>query len=203
MKAVFVTQRITVDPAHGERCDSLDQRWIRFLRCCGLLAIPVPNTPATAVELMGSIAMSVGLILTGGGDIAACGGTDADRDETEGALIDVALSRRLPILGICRGMQVLIDRFGGSLERISGHVATEHHISLCSERSTVNSYHGFATFDAPPLFDALAVADDGVVEAIRHTNAAILGLMWHPERYDTPQPRDLKLLGSLFHGSPS
>jgi putative glutamine amidotransferase len=194
---VAVTQRVVIVPEFGERRDALDQRWTSFLSTCGYLAMPVPNDPAMACELV-SVTRAGGLLLTGGNDLASVGGDAPERDATERALLALALERGLPILGVCRGMQVIQDHFGVALQRVTGHVTPDHEIAVGAARAHVNSYHGFgATTTAAPL-DVWARADDGVVEAVRHRSAPVVGVMWHPERYADPREIDLELFRSSF-----
>ena len=192
---IAVTQRVVVVPEYGERRDALDQRWTSFLSDCGYLAMPVPNDPAIAAELVAGVNIS-GLLLTGGNDLAAVGGDAPERDATERVLLTLALERKLSVIGVCRGMQVIQSHFGVPLHRVSGHVTPDHAIAMAGARGHVNSYHGFAaTTTAGPL-DVWATAEDGVVEAVRHRTAPIVAVMWHPERYAEPRESDIALFRS-------
>jgi len=111
MTLVAVTQRVAVEPRHGERRDCLDQAWTRFLLACGLTPMPAPNQQEAALALC-TTAPVAGIVLTGGNDLAAYGGDAPERDATEGALIDLAARRGWPVLGVCRGMQMIQERFG-------------------------------------------------------------------------------------------
>ena len=70
MKAVAITQRVSVVPAYGERRDCLDQAWTRFLAACGLLPVLLPNVTEVALALCEATGIG-GLVLTGGNDLAA------------------------------------------------------------------------------------------------------------------------------------
>src|SRR5579863_2290649 len=117
MKTVAVTQRVVVDPPHGTRRDCLDQVWTKFLCRCGLLPVPIPNSVDAALIICEHVG---GIVLTGGNDLTAYGGDAPDRDETESALLDLAELRNLPVLGVCRGMQVIQHRFGTRLRKVDG-----------------------------------------------------------------------------------
>jgi N5-(cytidine 5'-diphosphoramidyl)-L-glutamine hydrolase len=197
MKAVAITQRVSVVPAYGERRDCLDQAWTRFLTACGLLPVLLPNVTEAALALCEEADIT-GLVLTGGNDLAMLGGNAPERDAVENAMLDLAERRGLPILGVCRGMQVIQQRFAIPLCRVEGHVAQRQVIRIDGVPREVNSYHHFASFDSRPPLDVWAVADDGVVKAIRHSAQPIVGIMWHPERFAPFSPADMVLFRKLF-----
>jgi putative glutamine amidotransferase len=197
MKTVALTQRVSVVPAYGERRDCLDQAWTRFLVACGLLPVLLPNATETALALC-EVAGVAGLVLTGGNDLAECGGDAPERDAAEYALLDWAERRGLPVLGVCRGMQVIQHRFGIALRRVAGHVANRQVIRIDGEPREVNSFHRFAALDSRPPLEVWAVADDGVVKAIRHAARPITGIMWHPERCAPFSPADVALFRRVF-----
>lgn len=190
---VAVTQRVVVDPAHGTRSDALDQRWWPFLRSCGLTGVPVPNDPAAAARLMRAVPCD-GLLLTGGNDLAELGGDAPERDATEAALLDLAAAAGLPVLAVCRGMQLLLRRCGVPLTRVDGHVAARQRVRIGGRERTVNSYHTWAATGVRPPLRAWATGPGGVVKAVRHRE--VIGVMWHPERL----PPDLAAEDrELFH----
>jgi putative glutamine amidotransferase len=155
-----------------------------------------------------------GLVLTGGEDVAPqrygaaphprLGTVDASRDATEVALIDAARQRRLPILAICRGIQILNVALGGTLyqdldsERPGtlshSDEASRHGVrvapgsllerTLGTQSATVNSRHHQAIRDLAPGLKAVAWAEDGVIEAAEPKSADdpwIVAVQWHPE----------------------
>ena len=197
MKKVAITQRVSVVPEYGERRDCLDQAWPRFLAACGLIPLALPNVVEVAVALF-TDADVAGLVLTGGNDLAALGGDAPERDATENALLDLAESRGLPVLGVCRGMQMIQQRCTVPLQLIEGHVTPNQVIRVNGKRAAVNSYHRFGALESRPPLDVWAIADDGVVKAIRHADRSITGIMWHPERIDPFAAEDIALFRRVF-----
>jgi len=197
MKKVAITQRVVIVPEYGERRDCLDQAWPRFLATCGLMPLALPNVTEVALALCAGEDIS-GLVLTGGNDLVECGGDAPERDALEFALLDWAERRGLPVLGVCRGMQVIQQRFAIGLQRVEGHVARRQVIRIEGQPSEVNSYHRFAAFDSRPPLEVWAVAGDGVVKAVRHSAQPITGIMWHPERCSPFSPADVALFQRVF-----
>ncbi|CAM3688127.1 gamma-glutamyl-gamma-aminobutyrate hydrolase family protein [Bordetella bronchialis] len=192
---IGVTMRVTQAEGYSEPRDALAQAWGRFLNHAlpDAAWLPVPNLgEADAVEYCQRWGINR-LILTGGEDV----GKSPLRDATEGALIRWAEVARIPVLGVCRGMQLMCLRAGIDLKNVACHVATRHAISG-EVTGEVNSFHTLAPVQCPPGFDVLATAADGELEAVRHATLKWEGWMWHPEREAQPDTRDVDRLRSLF-----
>ncbi len=188
MKRVFITQRVEWIEPIRERRDALSQEWAALAEACRFLPLLLPNRLET-VRCMAEELPPDGILLTGGNDLAAYGGDAPDRDEAEEFLIGLAMERKIPLLAVCRGAQMLLHRFGTPLEKIEGHVRTEHPLS---NGDKVNSFHNWGALDCRPPLEVLARSGDGVVEAVRHRDCPwIQGVMWHPERYHPFRERDI------------
>lgn len=193
MKLVAVSQRVEVWPDRGEIRDALDQRLLTFLRVCEYLPVPVPNGLHSDLDNWLEIVTPAAVLLSGGNNIGEC----SQRDSTERTLLDYSRENLIPVLGICRGMQMISQWAGSGLREVAGHVRTRH--KLTGEISAeVNSYHSFAISTCPEGFDVLARSDDGEIEAIRHRSLPWEGWMWHPEREEIFASGDLRRLRTLF-----
>lgn len=198
MKKVLVSQRVDVFRNRSEIRDALDQNLVRLLLECGLIPIPVPNR---LLSVLGETEFSAqiesldihGLVLSGGNDI----GEFPERDGTEGALLKLAMSRRKPVLGICRGMQIICSHFGAQLMEVTDHVNCRHGL-LGLDNHIVNSFHNFGVQNCPPGLRTLATAHDGTIEAIQAVNYPIFGIMWHPEREKPFRSVDLGMIRKIF-----
>jgi gamma-glutamyl-gamma-aminobutyrate hydrolase PuuD len=198
MTYVAVSCRVVVDPVHGTRSDAVDQRWWSFLSACGLPVVPVPNDPAIAVALVRRLPIC-GILLTGGNDLAELGGDAPERDRTETALLDMALRTDLPVVGVCRGMQLLLRRFEVPLCRVAGHVTARQTVLAAGRTRVVNSYHNWAAVRTDPPLLTWATGPGGVVKAVRHETKPVLGVMWHPERLPPEQAdEDRRLIREQF-----
>lgn len=164
---------------------------------------------APVVSLDTALAASAsGLILPGGGDIEPAlygaaneGSRDIDRalDEAQLAMADAFIRAGKPVLGICKGMQVLNVYFGGGLIQ---HLATaEAHAyrdgdsvhpcrsldgtlmrALYGERYVVNSSHHQALGRMGQGLRVTSFAPDGAAESAEHDTLPVFGVQWHPER---------------------
>ncbi|ASJ20777.1 gamma-glutamyl-gamma-aminobutyrate hydrolase [Brachyspira hampsonii] len=157
-----------------------------------------------------------GIIMTGGVDIhpfrfneepiEKIGAILAERDEFDFTLMKYAVEMNKPILGICRGIQVINVYFGGTLiqdipsqrnTNILHNQTAEYHTAthkiqivkdsiiydILDDASEVNSFHHQAVDKLAKDFKVTAAAKDGIIEAIEYKkkDSFILGLQWHPE----------------------
>jgi gamma-glutamyl-gamma-aminobutyrate hydrolase PuuD len=196
VKVVLVTQRVDIMLARGERRDALDQRLAAWLAVAGATPVPVPNDPEIALAIYCSIPVA-GLVLSGGNDLFALGGDAPERDATEHALAQRTRQDGKPVLGICRGFQLLVHEAGGSLAHIEGHVAARHALSGDGP-AEVNSFHSWAVTALPAGWQARAIAPDGTIEMAATDGGRTLGIMWHPEREIAFRDFDLRLARRLL-----
>ncbi|MHA6194160.1 gamma-glutamyl-gamma-aminobutyrate hydrolase family protein [Pseudomonas wadenswilerensis] len=205
---IAITQRVEQVVGHGERRDCLDQYWPALLEGLGIDAVPVPNGLADPGAWLLRQGIQ-GLILSGGNDLAhlpAASNSAAERDATETALLTLAQSRRLPVFGVCRGLQMLNHFLGGKLISLSGHAGCMHSVFPLGiderfERYVeVNSFHnwGIAPNTLAPSLLAKVRAADGSIEAVTHEYLPWIGIMWHPERPSTNVDADSHLIRHLF-----
>ena len=197
MKVVLYTQRVEIIKSYGERRDCADQNIPHFIKACGYLPAPVPNIWETAVGMLEEF-KTVGIVLTGGNSLVKYGGDAPERDDMEKRMLEYALEHRIPVYGFCRGMQVILDYFGCTLDKVIGHVAVRHKISGTIGDMEVNSFHNQACFQVNQPLEVLAQTEDGVVEAVCSCEKRLLGTMWHPEREQPFVDSDIRRVQQLF-----
>ena len=153
-----------------------------------------------------------GLLMSGGGDInplyvneepiPALQDVDTYRDEYDLILLRLAANRQLPIMGICRGHQIINVAFGGSIyqdiysqhscpplkhsqamprEQASHSVTLHNGFMSGEEKLLVNSFHHQAVKELAPEFVTTATAPDGINEAMEHPEKTLFSVQWHPE----------------------
>ena len=190
-----MTQRVQCIPEYGERRDALSQEWTVLAKSCGFLPLLLPNDAAVVRTMLETLPPD-GILLTGGNDLSAYGGDAPERDETERVLIEMSIEKKIPLLGICRGMQMLLDHFGVPLEQVENHVRVEHPLD---SGESVNSFHSWGTHHCGSPLLVLHRSSDGVVEEISHAEYPwIHGMMWHPERYSPLREQDIQRIKEVF-----
>ena len=180
---------------------------------------PVLIPVITDMEALTAIVSGLdGLLMSGGGDInplyvgeepvPQLQDVDTFRDEFDLILLRLATNRQLPVMGICRGHQLINVAFSGSVYQDihSQHEATlfkhsqtmpreqaSHSIRITDTSSRlfdllkkepdifVNSFHHQAVKDIAPEFKETTVAPDGINEAMEHSEKEIFSVQWHPE----------------------
>ena len=170
-----------------------------------------------------------GLLLPGGGDmdpkfygqarIPACGEPNLLRDAAEPLLLRAFLAADKPVLGICRGIQVMNAVLGGDLYQdikpfehlphndhwTKVHTVTVRRGTLLSrilgqDTVLVNSQHHQAVDRVAPGFTLAALSEDGIVEAIEKPDARFcLGVQWHPEWLSDADPAMLVIFDAFVN----
>lgn len=171
-------RRDPTGPPHDEIRDALDHRLAGFVAAAGAIPLPVPSGLGAQGLATWLDTLRPGAVLLSGGSDP---GADPVRDAVDRALLTYAADRRCPLLGLCRGMQVMGDAAGAGLVAVKNHVACRHDLDGEIARS-VNSFHGQALDRLPDGYRLLARAPDGTIEAIAHRDLPWEGWMWHPER---------------------
>jgi putative glutamine amidotransferase len=192
---IGVTSRILEAQGYREARDALAHDWAVFLAAAlpGVAWMQLPNLGGEHIVPYCEQWEIDRLILSGGEDI----GVSALRDQTELRLLDWAEARGVPVLGICRGMQLIAHRAGTGLIPVAAHVATTHAVTG-ARTGVVNSFHRLAPAACPEGYRVMAWAEDGSIEAIAHRSLRWEGWMWHPERCLQPAPLDVTGIRRVF-----
>jgi putative glutamine amidotransferase len=191
--------------------------YIGFIQRAGAIAVLLPVDSRAPLALLARIDA---LLLIGGPDVdpgtwgaerePGLEGTNRDRDEFEIAMLRGAIARGLPVLAICRGMQLLNVAMGGTLVQdlvgadgrhphrpiIGSFDGTDRLVSLTAgslvasasgeEVTTAHCHHHQAIDRVGDGLTVSARADDGVIEAIEAADGRwVLGVQWHPEAHET------------------
>ena len=213
---IGITSRYLIDKKHY----NLPDAYTKAVQRNG--GTPVILPPLYAIDQDQLLGLVDGIIFTGGPDVDPIlydeeprpqqGGIDPLRDTVEISMAKKALSGDKPVLGICRGLQVLNVAAGGTLiQDIPSQVENAqkhnqgntqafygtHHVTLekgsrahgvfGAERILPNSFHHQACKDPAPGFKVTGKADDGVIEVLEIDSPVWkMCVQWHPEHMDDP-----------------
>lgn len=229
---------VTVDKSRsdGFNYETINECNLRALMLSGAIPLMLPITDDD--ELIDDYLHIVdGLYFSGGNDInplifgedpiKQIGGIDYSRDEFEIKLFKKAAAKDMPVLGICRGEQVINVASGGTLyqdiysqkEGTNGHSPTfsfggyaHHKVKIAkgsklynilqTEETNVNSFHHQAIRDLAEGFTVTASSADGIIEGIESVNHSfIVGVQWHPEIMFDRYNEFLKIFEALVQAS--
>ena len=198
----------------------LGQGYYKSVVAAGGVPVVIPPVADKAV-LVNTLSHIDALILSGGGDLnplfvgeepsPRLRGINQERDLPELMLTRLAYNRQIPILGICRGIQVLAAALGGKVAQditinanvkhsqdadrseLTHSVKVQQGSTLFNiygqEKLLVNSFHHQAVKDPGDKFRVVAKSTDGIVEAMESNEyKSILGVQWHPECFEEGLP---------------
>ncbi|MCB2149537.1 MAG: gamma-glutamyl-gamma-aminobutyrate hydrolase family protein [Deltaproteobacteria bacterium] len=234
---IGITCHLAVQPGasgHTRSFLRLSAQYARAIREAGGLPVGIGTTRDSvppAAEMLGAVDA---LLLSGGTDLPAGSfsdrprptlrETDPDRYDYEVELVREARDRGLPLMGICRGHQTLVEALGGRLilnitedcPRAGDHYQKDppaipvHRIftspgtrlrNWLGERTRVNSFHRQAVAEPPPGFTVSALSEDGLIEAIEGQGSFALGVQFHPEWMFPEHPEFLQLFGDFIRAA--
>ena len=184
--------------------------------------LPIDGNKERALEML---EMVDGLLVSGGNDVSPemygskenkCGTLDLNRDAMEKCLLEKALEKDMPVLGICRGVQLMNAALGGTLHQDLPSEGYPNHTIVDFSRNTathtvevkentllaeilgsgelgVNSFHHQAAAQLADGLEAAAVSKEGIVESVYMPGKKfVLAVQWHPEMmYDSEEHKKI------------
>ncbi len=179
--------------------DFIDHYWINFFEIKKIEYNLIPNSRYLSEKILKKIDI---LILSGGNDVVSKKKDSILRNKIENNLINKAIKKKIPILGVCRGAQILNIKFGGKISKIKNQMRTRHNIYFYKNNFikkkifNVNSFHnyGIKYEDISKRFKIIATDSDKNVEMFASKKNKIIATMWHPER-----EKNKKILTNLIN----
>ncbi|WP_125566710.1 gamma-glutamyl-gamma-aminobutyrate hydrolase family protein [Companilactobacillus insicii] len=230
-KVIGITADVFLEPTpviNENKADFVPRPAVNAVLKAGGVPISLPYFTSDNLDRLDDLLSILdGVIFTGGPDvdptfmgeepIPELGTTNRNRDISEISLAKKAVKLGVPILGICRGAQLINVALGGSVYQdlatqydeptlLMHHQKAEgdlpiHHVKISEsalQRTLggevfVNSRHHQAVKEPAPGMKVVATAPDGVIEAIENKDASIQAVQWHPENMWQEYPEELQL----------
>ena len=184
--------------------DYLDHYWIKYFEKKKYSFQLIPNSLLNSKNLINNIKKKDLIILPGGNDILGKNHLFKTRLKIEKDLLSLSIRKKIPLLGVCRGMQVINNYFGGDIKKIKGHMNTKHPVFIKKRlfrksKIIVNSFHNYCISpnNVSKELEILAIDNQSNIEMFKHRKLKILGVMWHPEREKTLKNLD-RILKALI-----
>ncbi len=202
MKKIIVTQRLSYNNKTKEKRDSIDIKMIDLLLKSNIYPIPIPNffnsLDNKYLKKFLKTLNPNGLLLTGGENF----GVNRSRDNLEKKLLKYFTKNKKPILGICRGAQMLAKFFRVKTIKVKNHVRVKHKSIFASKDKLfpkiINSFHDYGIKQCPKNFIVTILSKDNTIEAFKHKKFKWEGWMWHPEREKIFSTESLKRIKRIF-----
>jgi N5-(cytidine 5'-diphosphoramidyl)-L-glutamine hydrolase len=208
MKKIAITQRLIKNGSYPETRECLDIHYAMLVREAGFLPVVLPyevdfKDYFSAFDICG-------VLLTGGNDLYLCNKNtiSKQRDAFEVSLINYAIKKRIPIFGICRGLQIIAVYFGSTFMQVEGQIAvrsdlrfneSSKYIEKLLPLKKVNSYHNFSVKKLGRGLLASATNPSGIIKAIEHKKHRIFAQMWHSERENPFNKKEIELISYFFN----
>ena len=204
MKFICVTQRLVYDKKTKSFKDALDKELINFLNTIGYCPIPIPNLKLNKqkiYKLLNFYEKKIkvkGFIFSGGEDL----NQNKERYKIEKSIYNFCLKKKIPLFGICRGLQMIAHLNRVKLSKVPNHVAKRHIVISKNLKKKykryVNSFHNFQINACPKNYKITHHSYDNVIEGIKHEKLPITALMWHPEREKKYNHHDINEFKKIF-----
>ena len=127
LKKIGISLRVETIEKYDEKRDTISHDWINFFQKFNFIPILIPNNLEDIEGYILELKLD-GIILSGGDNL----GEFPERDETESKMLEIATKNSIPVLGICRGMQIINNFFSGNLHKRDDpeHINNNHTINL-------------------------------------------------------------------------
>jgi N5-(cytidine 5'-diphosphoramidyl)-L-glutamine hydrolase len=182
---IGITVRADYVESRSEYVDCIDKRLYDLAAKTSLIPLLMVNDAAIVEEYLKNIQFSC-FILSGGNDLSRFSDSaeSVKKDIIDRRLIEYALTYGIPLLGICRGAQIIADYFGSKMIKLR-HVGDHFIVAgnfIPEQKMVVNSYHNYCITELGNNLIPLAFSHDQTIEAFKYRGKKMFGVMWHPER---------------------
>lgn len=196
MRNILISQKFFLDKHHQLNW-MIENNWYKYFKNKKINLIPFNSLNFNNLKLL--YFKPHGIIISGGNNLYDFEKFKENliRDKLEIKMIKFALKNRIPILGICKGFQLIAKLFKSRIIKTNKHVRSIHKLKISNKffgikakTLYVNSYHNYAVKNLPKIFDLIIKHEDKTIEIAKSKKLKILCLMFHPERKNISQ-RDI------------
>lgn len=205
MRNILITQSL-IENKHKELVWSLEENWYKYFQNKNINLVPLNSNFQNFKKIIQT--KPLGIVFSGGNDLNFLKKEKVNfiRDSLEKKILETVLKKKIPILGVCRGFQLIASYFKCKIIKQKGHVKTIHELKRNKQRYKhklknikVNSFHNFTVQTLPKSFELVVKHKDGSIEIASSKKLKILSLMFHPERKNISQKAIDKVIFSHFN----
>lgn len=180
MKKIIISPTVKKND-YNEMIFSVESNWYSFFKDQNV------NLMTLSPDLKISEKNISGIIIQGGNDLIKFSNKKQNflRKKNDMRIIKYALKKKIPILAVCYGFQLIAQYYGSVIQKIKKHVRERHLLHFKGKNSKkiyVNSFHNYGVFNLPNFFDEVVKCEDGSIEFARSKKKNIMCMMFHPER---------------------
>lgn len=193
MRNVLISQKFYLDK-HNQLNWMLENNWYKYFKNKKVNLVPLNYNTINYSKL--SEFKPLGIIISGGNNLYDFKKSKENliRDKFEIKMIKFAIKKKVPLLCICKGFQLIAKIFKSKIIKINNHVRVNHILKISDKilgekvkTLKVNSYHNYAIKELPKVFDQIVRHKDRTIELAKSNRLKTLCLMFHPERKNISQ----------------
>jgi len=184
MKNILISQIIKKNK-YNEITYQVEKNWYDFFKNSNINLITLDASKKIKEKKISAIILQGG----GGNDLPNFFKSKENnlRKKYDLNILKYALQRKIPILAVCYGFQLIVDYYKIKLIKVNNHVRKKHKLTFNMKKKKeiqihVNSFHNYGVFILPKFFNEVIKCDDKSIEYAKSNNKKIMCMMFHPER---------------------
>ena len=187
MKNILISQIIKKN-FHNELVYVVEKSWYDFFHNTNINLVTIDASKKIRQKVSA-------IVLHGGGgnDLPKFSKSKANilRKKSDLNIFKYALRKKIPILAVCYGFQLIAEFYDSKLTKIEKHIKTKHKLTFINKKKSrkiiVNSFHNYAVMNLPDFFDETIKCDDKTIDYAKYKKKKIMCMMFHPERRSSNQ----------------